>query len=109
MIKLLPNIGDWYKDLERGLLFEVVAYDESDRAIEIQYVDGEVEEQDLDSWSQMILEAAEPPEDWRTGYELSDEDYSDPNDVYCPDDWSGALTHIEPDQIGGIDDIWADL
>jgi hypothetical protein len=109
MIKPLPNVGDWYKDLERGLLFEVVAFDEAERAVEIQYVDGAIEEFELDSWAQMVLEAAAPPEDWRTGYELSEEDYVDPNDVYCPEDLSGALTRVEPDQVGGLDDIWAEM
>lgn len=62
-----PGIGDWYR-LNGGELFEVVAVDEDDGTIEIQYFDGTVEEMDVDDWNAQwedgALEAAEAPEDW---------------------------------------------
>ena len=62
-----PGIGDWYR-LNGGSLFEVVALDDDDGTIEIQYFDGTVEEMDIEDWDAQwndgALEAAEAPEDW---------------------------------------------
>jgi len=44
-----PGIGDWYR-LNGGSLFEVVALDDDDGTIEIQYFDGTVEELDIEDW-----------------------------------------------------------
>ncbi len=62
-----PIVGEWYQDSAREF-FEVVAIDEADKTIEIQFVDGRVAETDFDWWSQRLrddhLEAAVAPEDW---------------------------------------------
>jgi hypothetical protein len=62
-----PDIGEWYR-LNGGGLFEVVALDDDDGTIEIQYFDGTVEEMDIEDWESQwedgALESAEPPEDW---------------------------------------------
>src|SRR2546430_15700594 len=62
-----PAIGDWYRS-SGGVLFEVVALDDDDGTIEIQYFDGTVEEMDIEDWEAQwedgALEAAEAPEDW---------------------------------------------
>lgn len=74
-----PGIGDWYR-LSGGALFEVVALDDDDGTVEIQYFDGTLEEMDIEDWDAQwedgALETAEAPEDW-TGsvdVESSDED-----------------------------------
>ncbi|MBX5462798.1 MAG: hypothetical protein IRZ28_17115 [Steroidobacteraceae bacterium] len=77
----LPSIGDWYRQKEGGALFEVVAYDDDDGTIEIQYFDGTVEEMDIEDWEGQwedgALESADPPEDWSGSVDLdSDEDSS---------------------------------
>jgi hypothetical protein len=62
-----PSIGDWYR-LNGGESFEIVAVDEDDGTIDIQYFDGTLEEMDLEDWeahwSDGVLEVAEAPEDW---------------------------------------------
>jgi len=62
-----PGIGDWYR-LNGEALFEVVALDDDDGTIEIQYFDGTVEEMDIEDWDAQwedgALEAAEAPEDF---------------------------------------------
>ncbi len=74
-----PAIGDWYR-LNGGALFEVVALDDDDGTIEIQYFDGTVEEMDIEDWEAQwedgALEAAEAPEDWSgsVDVEASDEE-----------------------------------
>lgn len=91
-----PRIGEWYKDVQLNLLFEVVAIDEADESIEIQYSEGDVEEIDLDSWFEMDLVMAEPPEDWSASYgsvEKEDLGYSD--SAIHPEDWSGPLTELD--------------
>ena len=44
-----PGIGDWYR-LSGGALFEVVALDDDDGTVEIQYFDGTLEEMDIEDW-----------------------------------------------------------
>ena len=44
-----PTIGNWYR-IQGSDSFEVVAFDEDDATIELQYFDGTVEEMDLEDW-----------------------------------------------------------
>jgi len=91
-----PRVGDWYKNSDSQQLFEVVAFDEDEATIDIQYFEGEVEELDLEIWSEMTLETAEPPEDWSAAYDEIDKDdlgYSDK--AIRPEDWSGPLTDLD--------------
>lgn len=64
MNELDPIIGNWYRNLESGDQFEVVALDDDAQTVEIQFFEGEVEELDMDSWESLVLEAIDPPEDW---------------------------------------------
>jgi len=74
-----PGIGDWYR-LHGGESFEVVAVDEDDDTIDIQYFDGTLEEMDAEDWESQwadgALEAAEAPEDWSGSVDIerADED-----------------------------------
>jgi hypothetical protein len=72
-----PGIGDWYR-LNSGSLFEVVAFDDDDGTIEIQYFDGTVEEMDVEDWEAQwedgALETAEAPEDWSGSVDVDAED-----------------------------------
>jgi Family of unknown function (DUF6763) len=62
-----PAVGDWYRS-SGDELFEVVAIDDDEGTIDIQYFDGTVEEMDREDWEAQwedgALEAAQPPEDW---------------------------------------------
>ncbi len=62
-----PGVGDWYR-LQGGPPFEVVAADEDDGTLEVQYVDGTVEEIDLADWrtwiEQRMLQVTDASEDW---------------------------------------------
>jgi len=73
-----PSIGDWYRQKEGGALFEVVAFDDDDGTIEIQYFDGTVEEMDIEDWEGQwddgALESAEPPEDWSGSVDVESDD-----------------------------------
>ncbi len=56
------KIGSWYQ-ARGGQAFEVVAVD-GDDCIEIQYVEGEIEELDLETWEQMWLREVSAPDSW---------------------------------------------
>ncbi|MBC8027679.1 MAG: hypothetical protein H7Y89_16920, partial [Steroidobacteraceae bacterium] len=44
-----PAIGKWFK-IQGNDSFEVVAIDDDDGTIELQYFDGTVEEMDIEDW-----------------------------------------------------------
>jgi hypothetical protein len=92
MNKPTPSIGNWYRDIQQGITFEVVAVDDSSRTIETQLIDGAITEYDFENWLEMLVEEIEAPEDWRNAYELSSED------------WNGPLSMIETDIVIGIPD-----
>lgn len=58
-----PDVDQWYRHLDKGESFRVVAIDDDARTVEIQDFDGDVEEIDLDDWYAMDIEAIDPPED----------------------------------------------
>ncbi len=104
MKMLSPRVGGWYKNAETHELFEVVAWDPEMLTIEAQFLDGEVTEYDLDTWRLLELRAAEAPEDWRTPFEVGDDDSTDPDSALYPEDWSNPLSMIEPDAMYGVED-----
>ena len=50
-----PIVGQWYRG-GTNELFEVVAIDDQDETIEIQYFDGTVTEIEFDSWNEQLLD-----------------------------------------------------
>ena len=80
-----PNIGEWYR-VRGGELFEVVALDDDDGTIELQYFDGTLEEMDFEDWEAQweegALEAAEPPEDWSGSVDVDPEEENPRHDAY---------------------------
>ncbi len=75
-----PIIGSWYKDFENNLKFKVVALDEKDDSIDVQYLNGDIGEYDSESWFSSTFDYIEAPEDWSTGYdeiETDDLGYTD--------------------------------
>lgn len=80
-----PIVGNWYQHVEKGIDFEVVAVDEETTSVEIQYVDGTLDEINLDDWYEIDLEPAEPPEDWAGP--LDDADQADEAEPAAEDDW----------------------
>ncbi|WP_372725040.1 DUF6763 family protein [Immundisolibacter sp.] len=77
-----PIVGNWYQHIDQGLDFEVVAIDEQTTSVEIQYLDGTLDEISLEDWYELNLDPAEPPEDW-TGpldpVEADDTDFTEPD------------------------------
>jgi hypothetical protein len=59
-----PVPGKWYENKEEEETFRVLTVDEDDELVEIEYLDGEIEELDLDTWHELDLEPTEEPEGW---------------------------------------------
>jgi hypothetical protein len=72
-----PIVGQWYRG-NTNELFEVVAIDDGDETIEIQYFDGTVTEVEFDSWNEQLLDElidmADAPEDWSGAVDVESED-----------------------------------
>lgn len=72
-----PDIGEWYR-IGDGEQFEVVALDEDDGTIEVQYLDGTVEEIDTVDWETQHangdIEDAEAPDGWNGSIDGDDDD-----------------------------------
>ena len=102
MVAPQPGIGDWYRQKEGGALFEVVAFDDDDGTIEIQYFDGTVEEMDTEDWDSQwadrAFEKAEPPEDWTGSVDVESTD-----DSATGSDISGDESMMRASQLDGID------
>lgn len=108
-----PIPGNWYQHLDKGLDFEVVAVDEDNATIELQYVDGTLDEISLDDWYEMDLEPAEPPDDWSGP--LDDED-ADDTDVAASDadsegdeEWDDAPRGRRPGRTDDLDEDVGDF
>lgn len=102
---LLPEVSAWYQDLVSGNMFEVVAYDEQNQTIEYQLVDGEIGEHDISSWQQLLISPAEAPEDWGSSFDFTADDEAYNDDAMVPENWSGALSDLEPDSLDLGDDF----
>lgn len=91
-----PEAGQWYEDLDREETFRVVSLDPDEGQVRIQWLDGEIEDLDLDEWNELDLELADEPEGW-VDDEEADEDEEDEEDL--DEDWDD-----EDDE----DDDWDD-
>jgi len=69
-----PVPGQWFENLEEEEQFRVLSVDEDSELIEIEYLDGDIEELDLEAWHEMDLERIEEPEGWSDDDEESEEE-----------------------------------
>jgi len=79
-----PVPGQWYENLEEEESFRVLSVDEDSELVEIEYLDGDIEEIDLEAWHEMDLEHTEEPEGWSEPEE--DEEEEDEDDDFDDDD-----------------------
>jgi Family of unknown function (DUF6763) len=69
-----PVPGQWYENIEEEESFRVLSVDEDSELVEIEYLDGDVEEIDLETWHEMDLERTEEPEGWTGSAEEEEEE-----------------------------------
>lgn len=91
--ELQPVIGNWYQ-APGGDPFEVVALDDAEGTVEVQYFGGEIDEISRDIWKELELEESAAPEDWSGPF-----DDLEPDDlggaVSRPEDWGGPWDEID--------------
>ena len=78
-----PVAGQWYENLEEEESFRVLSVDEDSEVLEIEYLDGDIEEIDLESWHEMDLERTDEPEGWS---ESDDEDEAEDDEDWEEDE-----------------------
>lgn len=81
-----PTSGQWYQNIEEEESFRVLSVDEDSELVEIEYVDGDIEELDIEAWHEMDLEKTTAPEGWSESEEEEDEDEDEDEDD-DDDDW----------------------
>lgn len=89
-----PRIGDWYKST-MGDAFEIVASDDDDDTLELQYYDGTIEELDRETWETLRPESVEPPEDWSGSMDVSVEDIEITDILVESQDWMTQLERMD--------------
>ncbi|HEY8569421.1 DUF6763 family protein [Microbulbifer sp.] len=108
MARIAPEIGSWFENFESGDLFEVVAVDQPSRTIEIQYLDGTLDEIDFHSWPQLPIIGAAAPEDANAGYGTwakemqDDEDAGFTSPIFSPA--QSAIDRLEGEAFPGTDE-----
>lgn len=84
-----PVPGQWYENVEEEETFRVLTVDEDSELIEIEYLDGDIEELDLEAWHEMDLELTDEPEGWSDEDEddEDEEEEEEEDDDEDDDDW----------------------
>ena len=96
--ELDPVVGNWYQDMDKHITFVVVALDEDEGTIEVQFYEGEIEEIDIDDWYEMSLDEASEPDDWTEADEdLDEEEELEEIDELDADDDDDVLDEDELD------------
>jgi hypothetical protein len=82
-----PVKGQWYENVEEDETFRVLSVDEDAELVEIEYLDGDIEELDLDAWHEMDLERIAEPEGWAAEDDEDEEEEEEDLDDEEDDDW----------------------
>jgi hypothetical protein len=89
-----PVVGQWYENIDENESFRVLSVDEDAELIEIEYLDGDIEEIDVDTWAEFDLDKIDQPEGW-SGAEIGADDEDDDED---DDDWDEDDDDDEDDE-----------
>jgi hypothetical protein len=93
MNDIKPIVGQWYRGITNEL-FEVVALDDQDATVEIQYFDGTVSEMDMEAWNEQMFErqidACDAPEDWTGALDADSEELDLEFEDYARPIWSSV-------------------
>jgi hypothetical protein len=95
-----PVAGQWYEDIEDNESFRVLSVDEDAELVEIEYLDGDIEEMDLETWQELDLEMIATPEGWSgDAVEDDDEDDEDEEDDDSDDDDDDDDDDLDEDEV----------
>jgi len=99
-----PVKGQWYENVEEEETFRVLSVDEDAEIVEIEYLDGEIEELDLEEWHELDLELTDEPEGWSDEDDEDDEDWDEDEEEEEEDDDEDDDWDEDEDE----DDDWED-
>ena len=93
-----PVVGQWYENIDENDSFRVLSVDADAELIEVEYLDGDIEEIDLDTWAEFDLDKIEQPEGW-SGEEIgkAEDDEEEEKDAAEDDDWDDDEDEDEDD------------
>ena len=103
-----PVPGQWYENLEEEESFRVLSVDEDSELIEIEYLDGDIEEIDLEAWHEMDLEHTQEPEGWSESEDDEDEDEDEDDEDFDDDDDDEDDDDDDDDEDEDLDEEEAD-
>ena len=89
-----PVIGYWYRRTN-GNLLKIVAVDEDDATIEVQFFDGTIDEVDVDTWNSLLLERVGAPEDWSGSVDMDPEDFLGDESREIPPGYHDPLSFLD--------------
>lgn len=89
-----PVIGRWYRRTN-GQLFEVVAVDDEDGTIELQFFDGTIDEVDQETWAALLIQRVAPPEDWSGAVDMDPEDFAGQVEGEIPSGYHDPLAFLD--------------
>jgi hypothetical protein len=94
MAVVYPQVGLWYRQFN-GALFEVVAVDEKDHTVELQHFDGTLDEVELETWPNLLIETVGAPEDWSGSVDMDPEDFSGSETGEIPQGYYDPLSFLD--------------
>lgn len=81
-----PEKGQWYEDLDREDSFRVLDVDPDEATVRIQWLDGEIQDLDVDQWNELDLELATEPEGWVDDTATADDEEEDEDEDWDDED-----------------------
>jgi hypothetical protein len=93
-----PVTGQWYENLEEEESFRVLSVDEDSELVEIEYLDGDIEEIDLETWHEMDLERIEEPEGWAGSTKPEEDEEDEEEEEEDDDDWDDDDDDLDEDE-----------
>ena len=82
-----PVKGQWYENDDAEETFRVLSVDEDAELIEIEYLDGEIDELDIEEWHELDLELIAEPEGWSEDEDEDEDEEDEELDDEDDDDW----------------------
>lgn len=81
-----PVPSQWYENIEEEESFRVLSVDEDSELIEIEYLDGDIEELDVEAWHEMDLERIDEPEGWAASHAEEEEEEEEDEEDWDEDE-----------------------
>ena len=89
-----PSVGQWFRR-PNGTVLEVVAVDEEDKTVDIQFFDGTIDELDIDTWHDQEMIEVAAPEDWSGSVDMDPEDFAGKASNEVPPGFHDPLAFLE--------------